>query len=61
MDPVLGIIGLGYVAFKMCLFLLMAGFVLWFLVQFAGVIFKFFFYGCVTVLSLIGMTWLFVL
>ena len=60
MDPVLGIIGLGYIAFKMCIVLLMIGFVLWFLVEFGAVIFKLFFYGCVTVLSLIGLTWLLV-
>jgi hypothetical protein len=59
MDLLLGIIGLLYIAFKMMIALLAIGLVLWFLIEFAGAIFKVFFYGCVTVLSLIGLTWLF--
>jgi len=61
MDPVLGIIGITYIAFKMMIFLLMIGFAIWFLAQVGGLILKMLFYGFVTVLSLVGLTWLFVL
>lgn len=61
MDIILGIIGIGYIAFKMLLVLMMIGLFLWFLVEIGSTLFKFLFYGILTVLSFIGMTWLFVL
>ena len=60
MDPVLGIIGVTYIAFKMMILLLMVGFAIWFLAQVAGFIFKILFYGSVTMLALAGLAWLFV-
>jgi len=61
MDLILGIIGIGYIAFKMLVFLMLIGLFLWFLAEIGATLFKFLFYGILTVLSFIGMTWLFVL
>lgn len=59
METILAMAGLAYITFKALIFLLIAGFIVWLLIEFAGVLFKIFAYGCITFLSLIGLAWLF--
>lgn len=54
------IVGLGLLFVKAITFLLIIGIGIWLLAELGGVIFKLLCYGCVTVLSLIGLIWLFV-
>jgi hypothetical protein len=45
---------------KIAFFLVVVGAVSWFLVEFAGILFKLLFYGLVTMLGLGWLTWLLV-
>ena len=59
METILVMAGLAFIMMKAFVFLLIAGFIVWLLLEFAGVLFKIFAYGCITFLSLIGLAWLF--
>lgn len=59
MDALLGIIGLAYITFKLIVVLFFIGLVIWALAEIGATLFKIFFYGVVTILSSIGLVWLF--
>lgn len=59
MDLVMALIGLAYITFKLFVLVFFIGLVIWALAEIGATLFKIFFYGVVTILSSIGLVWLF--